>query len=202
MVNTRNVSNCSVQPGGSEQGRGKTRTTSGRPSSRKAHLEDARVSLHSPRSVPTTLDINSEPELIQGKSLRVEPLPSGSHRNISVPVQNAGTKQPRMRIGKLVKAFSGGNEVLLTHQEPSLSGEEHRTLRSMESLFMKRQGQKDKELAEEPNYFIHRPEERVRNDPRLGERRISSINKLQPSSITVQRQAKCISEETESSQEQ
>ncbi|MBW0470442.1 hypothetical protein O181_010157 [Austropuccinia psidii MF-1] len=43
---------------------------------------------HFTRYVSTTFDINSDPELIQGSILRVEPLPSGSHRNISFQVKN------------------------------------------------------------------------------------------------------------------
>ncbi|MBW0498150.1 hypothetical protein O181_037865 [Austropuccinia psidii MF-1] len=43
MVRTRNGSNYSVQPDGSEQGRGKSRASSGNSSSRKTFLEDSRV---------------------------------------------------------------------------------------------------------------------------------------------------------------
>ncbi|MBW0516561.1 hypothetical protein O181_056276 [Austropuccinia psidii MF-1] len=71
----------------------------------------------------------------------------------------------------------------------------------MEPIFLKRQGQKDKELVEEPNYFIHRPEERAGNQSSLGERRPSGVYQLQTSSRSVQRQAQRTSEEAESSQE-
>ncbi|MBW0590983.1 hypothetical protein O181_130698 [Austropuccinia psidii MF-1] len=37
---------------------------------------------HSPTSVPTSFDIDSETELIQGNVSRHEPFPSGSHRDI------------------------------------------------------------------------------------------------------------------------
>ncbi|MBW0538408.1 hypothetical protein O181_078123 [Austropuccinia psidii MF-1] len=72
----------------------------------------------------------------------------------------------------------------------------------MESLVLHRKVSKDKELVEEPKYFIHTPKERTGDDPRFGERRTSSVNKLQISFRTVQRQAQRISEETERSQEQ
>ncbi|MBW0555434.1 hypothetical protein O181_095149 [Austropuccinia psidii MF-1] len=49
MVHTRNGSNYSVQPDGCGQGRGKTKSRSAKSSSRKTHLEDARVAPHSPR---------------------------------------------------------------------------------------------------------------------------------------------------------
>ncbi|MBW0562273.1 hypothetical protein O181_101988 [Austropuccinia psidii MF-1] len=68
----------------------------------------------------------------------------------------------------------------------------------MESLVLQGKGQKDKEFVKEPKSFIHRPEERVVNDYSFGERRTSSIKKLQTSSRTAQR----TSEETERSQEQ
>ncbi|MBW0514328.1 hypothetical protein O181_054043 [Austropuccinia psidii MF-1] len=58
------------------------------------------------------------------------------------------------------------------------------------------------ELVEEPKSFIHRPEERVGNDPSFGERRPSGFNQLQTSSRSVQGQAQKTSEETERSQEQ
>ncbi|MBW0593213.1 hypothetical protein O181_132928 [Austropuccinia psidii MF-1] len=77
MVNTRNGRNYSVQPDGSGKGRGKNRARTGRPSSRKAHFVDARVPPHSPMSVPTKFEINSETELIKGNVSRFEPLPSG-----------------------------------------------------------------------------------------------------------------------------
>ncbi|MBW0480778.1 hypothetical protein O181_020493 [Austropuccinia psidii MF-1] len=88
MVHTRNGRSYSVQPDGSGQGRGKTRARSGKSSSRKKFLEVSRVAPHSPNSVPTNFDVNSEPELVQGNILRAEPFPSGGHRNISVQVQN------------------------------------------------------------------------------------------------------------------
>ncbi|MBW0560118.1 hypothetical protein O181_099833 [Austropuccinia psidii MF-1] len=49
----------------------------------------------------------------------------------------------------------------------------------MDSAFLERKFQKDKELVEEPNSFIHRPDERVGNDNRFGEGRPSGINQLQ-----------------------
>ncbi|MBW0565991.1 hypothetical protein O181_105706 [Austropuccinia psidii MF-1] len=69
MVHTRNRSNYSVQPDGCGKGRGKTKSRSTKSSSRKTHLEDARVATHSPRSVPKDFDVNSESELINGNKL-------------------------------------------------------------------------------------------------------------------------------------
>ncbi|MBW0521358.1 hypothetical protein O181_061073 [Austropuccinia psidii MF-1] len=100
------------------------------------------------------------------------------------------------------KPLGGGHELLLTHKEISGSGEDHRTLRRMDPIVLERQGQKDKEFVEEPKYFIHRPEERVGNNPRIGERGPSGYNQLQKSSRSVHRQAKRTSEEEERSQEQ
>ncbi|MBW0577024.1 hypothetical protein O181_116739 [Austropuccinia psidii MF-1] len=65
------------------------------------------------------------------------------------------------------KPLAGGHELLLTHQEISGSGEDHRALETLEPIFLQRQGQKDKESVEEPKYFIHRAEERVANDSDL-----------------------------------
>ncbi|MBW0464297.1 hypothetical protein O181_004012 [Austropuccinia psidii MF-1] len=122
MVHTRNGSSHSVQPDGPGQGRGKTRTRSAKSSSRKTHLEDARAAPHSLRSVPTNIDVNSEPELIEGNFLRAEPLSSGSHRNISVPKQKLVHSSKRRGVGNMPKPLAGGHELPLTHQE--LSGPE------------------------------------------------------------------------------
>ncbi|MBW0529166.1 hypothetical protein O181_068881 [Austropuccinia psidii MF-1] len=76
------------------------------------------------------------------------------------------------------KPVEGGHELLLTHQELPGSGEDHRTLRRVEPIFLKKQSQKDKELVEEPKSFICRPEEGIGNDPRFG-RNPSGIYQLQ-----------------------
>ncbi|MBW0504487.1 hypothetical protein O181_044202 [Austropuccinia psidii MF-1] len=167
MVHTRNRSSYSVQPDGPGQGRGKTRTRSAKSFSRKTHLEDARTAPHSPRSVKTNFDVNSEPELIEVNILRAEPLPSGSHRNISVPIPKLVQISKRREVGNIPKPLEGSHVLLLTHQELSGSGEDHRALRRVGPIFLKRQGQKDKEFVEEPKSFIHRPEEGVRNDCRF-----------------------------------
>ncbi|MBW0536479.1 hypothetical protein O181_076194 [Austropuccinia psidii MF-1] len=77
------------------------------------------------------------------------------------------------------KPLAGGHELLLTHQELSGSGEDHRTLGRLEPIVCKRQSQKDKELVEEPNSFIHRPEEGMGNDSSFGDRMPSGVYQLQ-----------------------
>ncbi|MBW0465371.1 hypothetical protein O181_005086 [Austropuccinia psidii MF-1] len=71
--------------------------------------------------------------------------------------------------------LAGGHELLLTYQELSGSGEDHRTLRRMNSPILQSQGQKDKELVEEPKSFIHRPEEGTGNDSSFGDRGPSGV---------------------------
>ncbi|MBW0582201.1 hypothetical protein O181_121916 [Austropuccinia psidii MF-1] len=149
MVHIRNGSSSSVQPDGPGQGRGKTRTRSAKSSSRKTHLEDNRPAPHSPRSVPTKFDVNSEPELIKGNILRAELLPSGSNRNVSVQIQKLVQSSKRKSSGKYAKPLAGGYELLLTHQELSGSGEDHRTLRRVDPIVLQRQDQK-KELEITP----------------------------------------------------
>ncbi|MBW0535421.1 hypothetical protein O181_075136 [Austropuccinia psidii MF-1] len=121
---------------------------------------------HSPRA---------EPELIEGNILRAEPFPSGSNRNISVPIQKLVQSSKRRGVGNIPKPLSGGHELLLTHQELSGSGEDHRTPR--------------------------RPEEGTGNYSSFVERRPSSIYQLQTSPRSVQRQAQRTSEEADRSQE-
>ncbi|MBW0553125.1 hypothetical protein O181_092840 [Austropuccinia psidii MF-1] len=99
------------------------------------------------------------------------------------------------------KPLAGGHELLLTHQELSGSGEDHRALRRLEPIVLQRQGQKDKKLVKEPKSFIHRPEERVGNNFSFGDRSPSGICQLQTSSKSVQGQAQKTSEEAERSQE-
>ncbi|MBW0507967.1 hypothetical protein O181_047682 [Austropuccinia psidii MF-1] len=99
------------------------------------------------------------------------------------------------------KPQSGGHELLLTHQELSGSGEDHRALRRFEPIVLQRQSHKDKELVEEPKSFIHRPEEGVGNESSFRERRPSGFYQLQSNSRGTQRQAQRTSEEEERSQE-
>ncbi|MBW0533419.1 hypothetical protein O181_073134 [Austropuccinia psidii MF-1] len=75
-----------------------------------------------------------------------------------VPVQKLVERSQRRGVGNMPKPLEGGHELLLTHQEHSGSGEDHRTLRRMEPIVLQRKGQKDEELIAEPKYFIHRPE--------------------------------------------
>ncbi|MBW0498380.1 hypothetical protein O181_038095 [Austropuccinia psidii MF-1] len=175
MVHTRNGSIYSVQPDGYGQGIGKTKYRSAKYSSRKTHLEGARAAPHSPRA---------------------EPLPSGSHRNISVPIQKLVYSSKGRGVGNIPKPLAGGHELLHTHQELSGSGEDHRTLRRLKLIVLQRQGQKDKELVEEPKSFIHRPEEGIGNDSSLG-RRPSGIYQLQTNSRSIQRGPQRTSEEEE-----
>ncbi|MBW0561305.1 hypothetical protein O181_101020 [Austropuccinia psidii MF-1] len=98
------------------------------------------------------------------------------------------------------KPLEGGHELLLTHQEISGSGEDHRALRRMEAIVLQRQGQKDKELVEKPKSFIHRLEKGIGNDSSFGGRP-SAIYQLQTSSRNIQREAQRTSEEEGSSQE-
>ncbi|MBW0588681.1 hypothetical protein O181_128396, partial [Austropuccinia psidii MF-1] len=129
MVHTRNGSNYSVQPDGCVQQRGKTKFRSAKYSSRKTHLEDARVAPHSPRSVPADFDVNSEPELIHDNFSRAEPFSSGSNRNISMPIQKLVQSSQERGVENMNKPLAGGHELLLKHQELSGSGEDHRALR-------------------------------------------------------------------------
>ncbi|MBW0525627.1 hypothetical protein O181_065342 [Austropuccinia psidii MF-1] len=96
--------------------------------------------------------------------------------------------------------LAGGHELLLTHQEISGSGEDHRTLRRVEPIVLQRQGQKDKELVEEPKSCICRPKEGIGNDTSFG-RKPSGVYQLQTSSRSIQREAQRTSEEEERSQE-
>ncbi|MBW0564744.1 hypothetical protein O181_104459 [Austropuccinia psidii MF-1] len=164
-------------------------------------MEDARVAPHSPRSVPTNFDVNSESELIHDSILRAEPLPSDRNRNLSMKIQKLVHSSQRRGVGNMPKPLAGGHELLLTHQEFSGSGEDHRTLKSLEPIVFQRKGQKDEELVEEPKSFIHRPEEGTGNDSSFGDRGPSGVYQLQTSSRSVQRQAQRTSEETERSQE-
>ncbi|MBW0583207.1 hypothetical protein O181_122922 [Austropuccinia psidii MF-1] len=149
-----------------------------------------RVSPHSSRSVLTNLDVSSEPELIQGNTLRAEPFASGSHE-----MYQSQYKSWYRAVGNKPKTFAGGHELLVKHQELSGSAENHRTLRRVEPIEFQRQVQKDKELVQEPKSFIHRQEEEVGNDLSFGERRLSGVYQLQTSSRNVQRQAQRTSEE-------
>ncbi|MBW0545591.1 hypothetical protein O181_085306 [Austropuccinia psidii MF-1] len=92
---------------------------------------------HSPRSVPKNFNVNSEPELIQVNILRAKPFPSGSHRDILVPVQIMVQGRQGRGVGKFPKPLAGRHELLLTHEELCGSGEDHRTVRRVEHIVLK-----------------------------------------------------------------
>ncbi|MBW0540064.1 hypothetical protein O181_079779 [Austropuccinia psidii MF-1] len=116
-----------------------------------------------------------------------------------VPIQKMVQSRKRGGVGNIPKPLAGGHELLLTHQELSGSVEDHRALRRVEPIVLQRQGQKDKELVEEPKSFIHTPEEGIGNDSIFVERRPSGVYQLQTSSRSVSRQAQRTSEEAERS---
>ncbi|MBW0584165.1 hypothetical protein O181_123880 [Austropuccinia psidii MF-1] len=94
-------------------------------------------------------------------------------------VQIMAQNSQRRVVGNIPKPLAGGHELLLTHQELSGSGEDHRTLERLEPIVLQRQSQKNEELVEEPKPFIHRPEEGVENDSSFGDRRPSGLYQLQ-----------------------
>ncbi|MBW0589991.1 hypothetical protein O181_129706 [Austropuccinia psidii MF-1] len=157
----------------------------GRSSSRKTHLKYSKVSPHSPRSIQTTPEIKSELELIQGNGLSVKPLLNERHRDTSVPVLKLVQRSQRERMGNIPRPLVGDHELLLTHQELSASGEDHKALKRIYSIFFQIKGQKDKELAEKSKSFIHTPKEGTRNEPIFGEISSSSVNQLQKSQNTI-----------------
>ncbi|MBW0493969.1 hypothetical protein O181_033684 [Austropuccinia psidii MF-1] len=163
-------------------------------------MKDARTAPHSPRSVPTSFDVSSEPELIAGDALRAEPLSSGRRRNISVPIQKLVQSRKRRGVGNMPKPLARGHKFLLTYQELSGSGEDHRALERVNPIFLQSQDQKYKELVEKPMSFVCRPEEGIGNDPSFG-RRPSRVYQLQTRSRSIQRESQRISEEAEKSQE-
>ncbi|MBW0593626.1 hypothetical protein O181_133341 [Austropuccinia psidii MF-1] len=120
MVRTRNGSSYSVQPDGCGKGRGNNKSRSVKSSSRKTHLEDARVATHSPRSVPTNFDMNSESGIINDNILGPEPLSSGSNRNLSMQIQRVFQGRQRRGVGNMPKPLAGGHELLLTYQEKTI----------------------------------------------------------------------------------
>ncbi|MBW0588084.1 hypothetical protein O181_127799 [Austropuccinia psidii MF-1] len=156
---------------------------------------------HTPRSVPANFNMNSESGLIHDNTSSAEPLSSGRNRNLSIQIQKLVQSSQTRAVGNMPKPLPGGHEILLTHQELSGSGEDHRALRSLEPIVLQSESQKDKELVKETKYFIHRPEEGVGNASSFGYRRPSGVYQLQISSRSVQGQAQRTSEEVERSQE-
>ncbi|MBW0483183.1 hypothetical protein O181_022898 [Austropuccinia psidii MF-1] len=156
----------------------------GRSSSRKTHLKYSKFSPHSPRSIQTTPEIKSEPELIQGIGLRVKPFLNAGHRDTSVPLYKLDQRSQRERMGNIPRPLVGDHELLLTHQELSGSGEDHKALRRNYSIVFQIKDQKHKELVEESKSFIHTPKEGTGNDPIFGEISSSSVNQLQKSQNT------------------
>ncbi|MBW0522735.1 hypothetical protein O181_062450 [Austropuccinia psidii MF-1] len=118
-----------------------------------------------------------------------------------MPTQELVQNRKRRGVGNILKPLEGDHELLLTLQELSGSGEDHRAPRRGEPIVLQRRGQKDKELVEKSKSFIHTPEEGTGNDSSFGEGRPSGIYQLQTSFRSVQIQAQWTSEERERSQE-
>ncbi|MBW0572490.1 hypothetical protein O181_112205 [Austropuccinia psidii MF-1] len=104
-----------------------------------------------------------------------------------MPIEKLVQSSQRRVVGNILMPLVGGHELLLTHQELSGSGEDQRALRRLEPIVLQRQGQKDKEVAEVPKCFIHRPEEGVGNDSSFGDRRPSGVYQLQKFPKTSQK---------------
>ncbi|MBW0493551.1 hypothetical protein O181_033266 [Austropuccinia psidii MF-1] len=137
MVHTRNGRNYSVQPDGCGQRKGTNKSRGDKSSSRKTHLEDARVAPNSPRSAPANFHVNSESELIHDNISMAEPFSGGRNMNLSMEIQELVQRNQRGGVGNMPKPLAGSHELLLTHQELSGSGEDHRTLRRMEPIVLK-----------------------------------------------------------------
>ncbi|MBW0495937.1 hypothetical protein O181_035652 [Austropuccinia psidii MF-1] len=118
-------------------------------------------------SVPTIFELSSDPEIVQGNVLRIELLPSCRYKSISLSVRKLVQRSQERRVGNIPKPLEGGYELLLTHQEHSGSGKDHRPLRRSKPIFLQGKALKYKELVKEPKYFISRPEEGTGNDPRF-----------------------------------
>ncbi|MBW0465483.1 hypothetical protein O181_005198 [Austropuccinia psidii MF-1] len=114
---------------------------------------------------PTNFDVKFESELIDDNISKAGPFSSGRNINLSMPIQELVQSSQSGGVRNMPKPLAGGHELLLTHQELSGSVKDHRALKRMDPVFFQRQGQKDEELVEKSNSFIHRPEEGVGNDP-------------------------------------
>ncbi|MBW0531197.1 hypothetical protein O181_070912, partial [Austropuccinia psidii MF-1] len=75
---------------------------------------------------------------------------SQSYKYIS-PNTKIGSEQQRKRSGKYAKPLAGGYELLLTHQELSGSGEDHRTLRRVGPFSCKEKFKKIKNWLNDPS---------------------------------------------------
>ncbi|MBW0573610.1 hypothetical protein O181_113325 [Austropuccinia psidii MF-1] len=168
----------------------------------EATIQSNQMDVDKEEAIPNPEGPNFPQEIHIWRMPELPPIPQGGrNRNISMLVQKLVQSSQRRRVGNMPKTFPGGHELLVTHQELSGSGQDHRTLRRLEPIVLQRQGQKDKEFVEEPKSFIHRPEERVGNDSSFGYRGPSGVYQLQTSSRSVQGQAQDTSEEAERYQE-
>ncbi|MBW0541395.1 hypothetical protein O181_081110 [Austropuccinia psidii MF-1] len=77
---------------------------------------------HSPRSVPTNFDVNSEPELIHDNISTAEPFSSGSNRNILMPIQTLVQSSQRRGVRNMPKPLAGAMNSYL-HIKSSLGQE-------------------------------------------------------------------------------
>ncbi|MBW0542901.1 hypothetical protein O181_082616 [Austropuccinia psidii MF-1] len=153
MVHNTNGSSYSVRPDGFGQRRVKTKCRSCKSSSRKTHLEDARVSPHFQRSAPTKYDVNSEYELIHDNISRAEPFSSGRNRSLSMAIQELVQRSQRGGVGNMPKPLAGSHELLLPDEELSGSGETIELLGAWITLSCKEKVKKIENLLKNKSLF-------------------------------------------------
>ncbi|MBW0540941.1 hypothetical protein O181_080656 [Austropuccinia psidii MF-1] len=88
------------------------------------------------------------------------------------------------------KPLAGGHELLLTYQELSGSGEDHRTLRRVDPIVLQRQGQKNKQWVKNQSPLSVDQKKELEMTPALEE-----VPVVSTSSRSIQREAQRTSEE-------
>ncbi|MBW0592790.1 hypothetical protein O181_132505, partial [Austropuccinia psidii MF-1] len=78
-------------------------------------------------------------------------IPQGLYQQTLIPNTKIGSEQQRKRSGKYAKPLAGGYELLLTHQELSGSGEDHRILRRVGPFSCKERVKKIKNWLKDPS---------------------------------------------------
>ncbi|MBW0544605.1 hypothetical protein O181_084320 [Austropuccinia psidii MF-1] len=104
-----------------------------------------------------------------------------------VPTQKLVQRGKRRGVGNMPKPFTGHGTLLLTHKELSGSGEDHITLRRVEPIVLKRQGQKVKNWLKNQSLLSVDQKKGLEMDPALEEDSLASTSSKEAPEASIEK---------------
>ncbi|MBW0490438.1 hypothetical protein O181_030153 [Austropuccinia psidii MF-1] len=144
----------------------------------EAQMEDARTSTSSQRlaSQFETLIESPESDITAIPAFRPESFPTGSNRDIPVPVQELVYGGKATGVGTSAKSLDRNNELLSSSKEAHGPRKDRRTSGGLDTHVLQGTSPTDKSLVEKPKHAVRGPEEEV--GPRKGQQPSGSSQSL------------------------